>query len=275
MDSKEVMRPQSSLHPQTQSGQQSGKDNAAKGTDLNRPRKIIKGPLKTLGLPQVVNSDSCATIILREQESPWDTFQPVFSCKLAGKVTTAVQKSRPYRLKAIREHPPELFALVEYCPLTLEHLVSLSPDQAMLGAIISQILNGLHYLITAGFEHTSLTCSNILLASNGIIKLAALEHYVRHAPGQSQISMINAVATIMMQLMQSYEMGDGIIGVDNIDCWPLDSEVFGFLEATSSARSVDVLMKHPFVVKQHSLGGLTALARLAPIATKTFYTYPV
>ena len=168
MDSKEVMCPQSSLHLQTQSGQQSGKDNAAKGTDSNRPRKIIKGPLKTLGLPQVVNSDSCATIILREQESPWDTFQPVFSCKLAGKVTTAVQKSRPYQLKAIREYTPEcardvlrlfrtiqhenvlsakecyrdggrLFALVEYCPLTLEHLVSLSPDQAMLGAIISQV----------------------------------------------------------------------------------------------------------------------------------------
>jgi hypothetical protein len=55
--------------------------------------------------------------------------------------------------------------------------------------------------------------------------------------------MINAVATIMMQLMQSYEMGDGIIGVDNIDRWPLDSEAFGFLEATSSAQSVDALMK--------------------------------
>jgi hypothetical protein len=55
--------------------------------------------------------------------------------------------------------------------------------------------------------------------------------------------MINAVAIIMMQLMQSYEMGDGIIGVDNIDRWPLDSEAFGFLEATSSAQSVDALMK--------------------------------
>jgi hypothetical protein len=38
-------------------------------------------------------------------------------------------------------------------------------------------------------------------------------------------------------------MGDGIIGVDNIDRWPLDSEAFGFLEATSSAQSVDVLIK--------------------------------
>jgi hypothetical protein len=62
-------------------------------------------------------------------------------------------------------------------------------------------------------------------------------------PGQSQISMINAVATIMMQLMQSYEMDYGIIGVDNFDRWPLDSQAFGFLEATSSAQSVDALMK--------------------------------
>ncbi|KAL4912613.1 hypothetical protein BDW62DRAFT_194192 [Aspergillus aurantiobrunneus] len=303
MNSKKHTLPQSSSHPQAQPGPQSGKGKGVKGPDSNRPKKIIQGPRKTLGLPQIVNSGISATIILRDQESPWDTFQPVFSCKLVGKVTSAVQKSRPYRLKAIREYPPEcsrnilrlfgtiqhenilsakecyreggrLFALVEYCPLTLEHLVSLSPDQAILGAIIYQILNGLHHLITAGFKHTSLTCSNVLLAPNGTIKLA-LERCVWYRPGHSQVSMINAVAAIMMQLMQSYEMDDGIIGVDNIDRWPLDSEAFVFLEATSSAQSVDALMKHPFVAKKHSLGGLAALARLAPIATKTFYSYPV
>jgi hypothetical protein len=47
--------------------------------------------------------------------------------------------------------------------------------------------------------------------------IAALERCVWHGPGQSQSSMINAVATIIMQLMQSYEMGDGIISINNID----------------------------------------------------------
>jgi hypothetical protein len=47
----------------------------------------------------------------------------------------------------------------------------------------------------------------------------------------------------MMQLMQSYEMDDGVIGVDDLGRWPPDSEAFGFLEAISSARSVEALMK--------------------------------
>jgi hypothetical protein len=47
----------------------------------------------------------------------------------------------------------------------------------------------------------------------------------------------------MMQLMQSYEMDDGVIGVDDMERWPPYSEAFGFLEATSSARSTEILMK--------------------------------
>jgi hypothetical protein len=93
----------------------------------------------------------------------------------------------------------------------------------------------------------------------------------------------------MMQLMQRYAMDDGVIGVDDLGRWPPDSEAFGFLEAISSARSVEALMKvrtslhyrshypltivqHPFVAKKHRPGELVGLARLAPIATKTFYS---
>jgi hypothetical protein len=38
-------------------------------------------------------------------------------------------------------------------------------------------------------------------------------------------------------------MDDGVIGVDDLGRWPPDSEAFGFLEAISSARSVEALMK--------------------------------
>ncbi|KAH1909512.1 hypothetical protein KXW47_000420, partial [Aspergillus fumigatus] len=92
---------------------------------------------------------------------------------------------------------------------------------------------------------------------------------------QTQAKVINSLATIMMQLMQSYEMDDGVIGVDDLERWPPYSEAFGFLEAISSARSVEALMKHPFVAKKHRPGELVGLARLAPIATKTFYSYGV
>ncbi|KAF4242707.1 hypothetical protein CNMCM8980_000329 [Aspergillus fumigatiaffinis] len=268
--------------------------------------KVIQGPPKALGLLQVLDPGSSTSppIIVREKESPWDTFKPVFSCKLAGTVTIAVHKTRPSQLEAIRAYSPEradevlrvfqvtrhenilsakecykdgdeLFVLVDDLPLTLEHLASLHPDQHQVASVMFQILNGLHHLVEAGFEHTCLTSSNILLGSDGMVKIAALEHCVQCPPGQSQVPVINSLAVIMMQLMQSYEMDDGVIGVDDMERWPPYSEAFGFLEATSSARSIEALMKHPFVAKQHRPGELVGLARLAPIATKTFYSYRV
>lgn len=274
-------------------------------TDI-RSGKVIQGPPKALGLPQVVDSGSSTSrpLIVREKESPWNTFKPVFSCKLAGTVIIAAHKTRPSQLEAIRAYSPEradevlrafqvirhenilsakecyregnsLFVLVDDLPLTLEHLVSLRPEEHQVASVMHQVLNGLHYLLEAGFEHTSLTSSNILLGSDGIVKIAALEHCVKRPRKQTQAQVINSLATIMMQLMQSYEMDDGVIGVDDLERWPPYSEAFGFLEAISSARSVEALMKHPFVAKKHRPGELVGLARLAPIATKTFYSYGV
>jgi hypothetical protein len=142
--------------------------------------KVVHGPPKTLGLLQAVSSGSRAAslVIMRDNESPWDTFQPVFDCRLAGRVIIAVQKSRPHRIKAIREFPPEhagkilqffytvqhknilstnecyrdkgrVFALVKDCPLTLEHLVSLKLDQHILGAIIFQVRRGRCIYVTS------------------------------------------------------------------------------------------------------------------------------
>lgn len=206
--SKETLQLQ---HSRQASGHQS------RETDI-RSGKVIQGPPKALGLPQVVGSDSSTShpLIVREKESPWNTFKPVFSCKLAGTVIIAVHKTRPSQLEAIRayslEHSDEmlrtfqvirhenilsakecyregnrLFALVDDLPLTLEHLVSLHPDQHQVASVmhqvrtrkqgvsdsidILQILNGLNYLVEAGFEHTSLTSSNILLGSDGIVKI--------------------------------------------------------------------------------------------------------
>ncbi|KAL4927711.1 uncharacterized protein BDV17DRAFT_116428 [Aspergillus undulatus] len=240
---------------------------------IHKRGKVVHGPPKTLGLFKAFKCGRRApfSIIFRDKESPWDTFQPFFECRLAGRVITAVQKSYPYRIKAIREYSEnageilrlfntvhhrnvlsanecyrnkgQLFVLVEDCPLTLEHLVSLSPDQDSLGAIMFQILNGISYLMTAGFEHTRLSCSNILLTSNGTVKIAGLEHCSRLVSNKAHTAMIKAVASITMRLMQSYEMDDGIIGVDDIERWPIDSEAFRFLKATSSVKSINTLLE--------------------------------
>lgn len=98
-----------------------------------------------------------------------------------------------------------------------------------------------------------------------------------------------------MRLMQKYEKDDGLIGVDDVERWPLDSHAVGFLTITSSARSFETLqqvsfrvnlgfifliggmslteVQHPFVKEQdRPWGNLVGLARFALIATRTFYS---
>lgn len=44
-----------------------------------------------------------------------------------------------------------------------------------------------------------------------------------------------------MQLMQKYDKADGTIGVDDLQRWPMDSAAKGFLSASGSAVSLEVL----------------------------------
>ena len=46
-----------------------------------------------------------------------------------------------------------------------------------------------------------------------------------------------------MELMQKCTKDDEAIGVEDLDRWPFDSDDVGFLSATTSASSVNELMK--------------------------------
>jgi hypothetical protein len=46
-----------------------------------------------------------------------------------------------------------------------------------------------------------------------------------------------------MELMQKYVKADGVVGVDDLRRWPLNSLAVGFLSETTSATSVGELMK--------------------------------
>ncbi|KAF9883066.1 hypothetical protein FE257_004123, partial [Aspergillus nanangensis] len=66
--------------------------------------KTMQGLPKSLGLPQALESrhSTSTTLIVRENESPWDTFEPTFRCRLAGSVVVSVQRTRPFRTTAMR-----------------------------------------------------------------------------------------------------------------------------------------------------------------------------
>ena len=66
---------------------------------------------------------------------------------------------------------------------------------------------------------------------------------------------------ITMELMQKYAKDDGAIGIENLNRWSMDSDAVKFLSMTTSARSVDELMKVSITVLWSRQ--LTGPARLA------------
>jgi hypothetical protein len=46
-----------------------------------------------------------------------------------------------------------------------------------------------------------------------------------------------------MELMQKYTKDDGMVGVDDLTRWPVESDAFGFLSAISTTKSITALRK--------------------------------
>ncbi|KAJ5642327.1 hypothetical protein N7490_006327 [Penicillium lividum] len=137
-----------------------------------------------------------------------------------------------------------MFALVDDLPVTLAHLVgcrTLYPTEIELASIAWQVLDGACYLSTLGLEHQSLTCRNVLLGLDGIVKIACIESCVERNPNQAQSSYIKALSSITMEVMQKYDKDCGIVGIDNLQRWPVDSEAFQFLSAISTTKTIEAL----------------------------------
>lgn len=44
-----------------------------------------------------------------------------------------------------------------------------------------------------------------------------------------------------MELMQKYVKDDGMVGIDDVSRWPVDSDAFAFLSAISATESIESL----------------------------------
>ena len=64
-------------------------------------------------------------------------------------------------------------------------------------------------------------------------------------PGQAQNVYIKKLASITMEIMQKYVKGDGMVGVDDVERWPVDSDAFGFLSALLTTKSIESLKEVP------------------------------
>ncbi|KAJ5522390.1 hypothetical protein N7527_006505 [Penicillium freii] len=283
----------------------------AANTKPTRPRrrsrsKVVTGLPKSLCLPRLCGLENIASVLIVRQESPWDTYRKVITYEVAGKVTIATRRTRPSRMVAMRiyrkenarrliyrfgrlEHRNVLslhecymhedlaFFLVDDLPLTLAHVVafpSIYPSEAELGSIICQILDGARCLALSGLAHQSLARDDILLGIDGIIKIACLDLCVDCTPDQSEAAYIAALPLITMRLMQKCDKDEGVVGVNDLERWPIDSAAVGFLSATETAGTIKSLRNQPLLAAKHRPSDdLVVLARAALLSSSVNCIY--
>ncbi|KAF4770088.1 hypothetical protein HAV15_011597 [Penicillium sp. str.  len=299
-----TIKAQSQL-PISMSAPTTRESHTAATTKLTEPHrrgrlKVVTGPPKSLCLPHLCGLENIASVLIVRQESPWDTYRKVITYENAGKVTIATRRTRPSRMVAIRTYGKEnarrliyrfgrlenrnvlslhecymhedlAFFLVDDLPLTLAHVAafpSVYPSETELGSIICQILDGACYLSSFGLAHQSLACGDILFGIDGIIKIASLDLYIDCTPKQSEIAYIAALPSIMMRLMQKIGKDQGVVGVNDLERWPIDSAAVEFLSATETAESIMSLRNQPLLAGKHRPSDdLVVLARAALLST--------
>lgn len=77
---------------------------------------------------------------------------------------------------------------------------------------------------------------------------------VEYPPGQAQNIYIKRLASITIEIMQKYVKDNRLVGVDNVERWPVDSDSFGFLLALSTTKSMESLKE---VISHQVSRGLT------------------
>ncbi|CDM29930.1 Protein kinase-like domain [Penicillium roqueforti FM164] len=277
--------------------------------DLNTINAQSQLPI-SISAPTTCESHTAATKKLtgshcrsKLKESPWDTYRKVIIYKITGKVTIATRRTRPSRMVAIRIYAKEntrrliyrfgrlehrnvlslhkcyihkdlAFFLVDDLPLTLAYIVaflSVYPNETELGSII---LDGVFYLFTFGLAYQSLSCDHILFGIDGIIKIASLDLCIDCTPKQSEAAYIAALPSITMQLMQKFDKDQGVVGVIDLERWPIDSAAVGFLSATETAGSIKSLRNQPLLTGKHRPSeDLVVLARAALLSSSLNCVY--
>ncbi|KAK1973461.1 kinase-like domain-containing protein, partial [Colletotrichum cereale] len=144
----------------------------------------------------------------------------------------------------------------EHMPRSLQEAVG-NPylNRQRLAAIVGQVVEALVYLEKMGLQHGHLSCSCILLHPSGRIKLNGQENCRLLSSKKDVVDL----GYMMVELMQGYAKEGVNLGLDDPEHW--DSDVVGFLSATTSASSANELSQHSFLRSWHKekLKGLISL----------------
>ncbi|PVH70500.1 hypothetical protein DL98DRAFT_619281 [Cadophora sp. DSE1049] len=217
-----------------------------------------------------------------QHSSPWRSFTKQFTLSLEDSVTIATRKGGLFvavrefsgpdadqkvnMLQRVRkDNPTNLLAFLECfsfegshfavfeheiirgekLAVTLSHYALIQNDitESQLAFILRQILDGLKYLASIGFEHSALTCKNILISTEGSIRIAGQECCQKLESKRGPVRDIRGVGYVAMELMHKDAKYEGPIKVRDVSRWPLDSEAVKFLLLTATACSIEELEK--------------------------------
>ncbi|KAF2178254.1 hypothetical protein K469DRAFT_461377, partial [Zopfia rhizophila CBS 207.26] len=188
--------------------------------------------------------------------SPWNHYQSGYSLELGGPI--AVVRKVPatkdlftmrsfsssgadkklYMLRQLK-HPNLLasievfsfqdtyYLISEHAEISCEEFIVARPDEIQLAAIIRQ-MNAISYLVTQNLTHGAITCSNILLTKDGVVKIANWESCTKRS-SENDFEDVKALGQVMKQLM---EMGteNGRLGLQQPFNW--STEAVDFLSLT-------------------------------------------
>ncbi|KFY68719.1 hypothetical protein V496_00863 [Pseudogymnoascus sp. VKM F-4515 (FW-2607)] len=245
---------------------------------------------------------SASTNITARRESPWEVYEKVLDLDLNGFVTVAQRKARRSGFVAVRAFPvaaaektlymhgrvrhanivealdaftteTSFFIVLEHMPFSLDQIVQCAkyPTEKQLAAILIQILDGLVFLEREGLEHGSLDCSNIVLSTEGDVKIANQQCCDKSLRNQEPRD-VRALGIITMELMQKYTQDNGAVGVENLDRWPSDSDAVTFLSETTSAASARELREHALLQHDNQKEVLTGLIFVAEVTARRYYS---
>ncbi|OBT48434.1 hypothetical protein VE00_01429 [Pseudogymnoascus sp. WSF 3629] len=140
----------------------------------------------------------------------------------------------------------------EKLPICLSHYATLVtyPTESQLAVILRQILSGLEYLASQGLEHGEVTCKNILISTEGSIKIAGQECCRRLVSNRDSIKDIRGVGYVTMELMSKVAVYTGPMNTRDPILWPLDNDASKFVQSAESAHSIDELRQQPLLTRK-------------------------
>ncbi|KAF4451415.1 Serine/threonine-protein kinase dst2 [Fusarium austroafricanum] len=274
------------------------------GPSTLAPHREDKRPMRRINLPVNPIGSNRDHLVPVKEGSPWKYYKYAYDLELGGSVaivckTPATNKlfamhsisgqnsEREQKLYTLRQlnhenllRPEEIlsfkdsFYIISECAaISLEEVIVVRPSEVQLAAIVHQLLDVICYLLSQNLKHGSLNRANILLTTEGVVKIANFENCSTIAVPEDQLIDIRAMGALMRDLMGEDSDTVSSTGTSLLPKQPTNwsTEAVDFLALTMVASGSE-LAKHPFLESAPYIHELVPLIGLAQVSACRLYS---